>query len=233
MLPPPLPVAQCVGQSARAQDANLQYAPSLDGFELQVTIGSDPESYGDNYLTTALEVETRDAAMAAADGAWTPYGVTECPGACMIGDRPGFRVDVRAAALTPGSDVRVRVQTINKPGLSSSSDWLTIRLDDTPPLLPADMHPNTAGGQPSPNGDGMVGVSNGFVDYFQPTRDAVSLNWTAPGFVDLDSSVRTIVWELCTVARDDPTDKACPAIQEEYVPFHITSLFEPSSLSSP
>ena len=179
-------VASCLGGTSEL------YASSLDGFALDVTKGDDEEANSELYVTTLVEVQTCSTIRGCSGGdvGWhVPATTTTCPGACLE-----FRVDLRPrrAYVSTGSVVRVRLRESNPLGLEATSPWREVVLDDTPPEMPADLSINTVGSQR---------CATGLMVWCQTTGDAVSLTWTAPGFVDGESTLRTLEWTLYTVSR--------------------------------
>ena len=158
--------------------------------------GNDPDDpIGQGYVQTALEVQTKTAT-----NTWLPWKTTVCPDPCSA-----FRVDLRGAPVAAGSSVRVRLRETNLARhIALSPTWDVVVVDDTPPELPADLAPSTAGGVASPTSFGAVGAGNAHVDWFQDTSTSLELSWTTPGFADAHSTLRTLEWDLYTLDQSDP-----------------------------
>ena len=101
----------------------------------------------------------------------------------------GLREPHLSLATAPdGATIRVRATTTNKAGLSSSSDWMSVTIDRTGPELPADVVSCTS----SRSTIAADAKSRAWLT----TNDEARFCWTAPGFRDAGSGLRSLRWTL-------------------------------------
>ena len=87
--------------------------------------------------------------------------------------------------LPAGTIVLAQQSAINRAGLGAAFHSSLIMLDNTPPTHPA-LHGCTPGGRTA-YGDGL---------YYQTSEEGLELCWEGPGFVDVESQVHTLEWQL-------------------------------------
>ena len=157
------------------------YADSITAFSVKPGGFGDPDSSLGLYLTSTIELS---------GAGWTRS--QSCARPC-----DEHTVSLAGTGASSGSVVRIAVKTVNAAGLAAQGAWLSVTLDATPPVVPAStVTACTAGGKSTPT---SAGFGSSAVTWWQPTAASVAFCWPAPGFVDAESTVRSLKWMLYEV----------------------------------